>query len=393
MEGASVLVCERASPRLTKNRIMAAASSKWHAVVDHVDGEPKERKKLQLPDWVWPAINSGNFEAVKALGRHYDWESTDLVFGTPLTALLVGGGLNMCRGITEKTGLEWKTMKLLAKWLCDSGSDPEQSAPPNATTEWRYYFVGQQDKKSKNMRLAGKSALRLLFEILDEATYGRDWRCQDTAKKLTELINICIKNKSEKRSFPMPKLEIAESTVDLWDSIYSDKEHADLIFELEGGQKQIKAHSNILFVASPVLKAMCTHSSMREHSRVIQVEDSESALEAFLRLVYTGYLDDEPDVELLLGVLELSCRWNVPHVTEIIEVWLIRRVDVDTFEVLLEAALLKQLAELLRNLEDFAAEEPQILDAYHRGQYQAPTQKFFRLLFGDCRKKKKRRLV
>eukprot|EP00397_Hematodinium_sp_SG-2012_P046307 GEMP01052269.1.p1 GENE.GEMP01052269.1~~GEMP01052269.1.p1 ORF type:complete len:281 (+),score=68.37 GEMP01052269.1:114-845(+) len=243
------------------------------------------------------------------------------------------------------------------------------------------------------MRLAGKSALRLLFEILDEATYGRDWRCQDTAKKLSELISICIKYKSHQRAFPVPRLEIVESSVALWESIYMDKEQADVVFELKDGQTQIKAHSNVLFVASPVLKAMCTQSSMRESSGVIKVDDSQAALEAFLRLVYTGYLSEEPDVDLLLGVLELSCRWNVPHVAELIEVWLVRRIDVDTFEVSVEAGVQMQLPVLLRHLEDFASEESQILESYHRGQYLETTRNFLRRRFGECRKKKKRRLI
>lgn len=370
---------------------MSASSRSWKPTVNFCN-QPREAKKLTLPNWVWPAINSGNFEAVKSLGRNYDWESTDLVFGTPLTALLVGGGINMCRGITEKSGLEWKTLKLLAKWLCDYGCDPEQPAPYDATTEWRYYFVGQQDKKSKNMRLAGKSALRLMFEILDEATYGRDWRCPDTAKKLTDLINICIKNKSQKLNPKLAKLEIAESTVDMWERILADKEHADIIFELKGGI-QIKAHSTVMFVASPVLRAMCGHSAMRESSRIIRVEDSEVAMLAFLRIVYTGYLEDEPDVELLLGVLELSCRWNVPEVTELMEAWIIRRVDIDTFEPLVEAGVLKNLAELRRTLEDFASEDAQIQEAYHKGAYHDLTQNFLRRLFGDTRKKKKRRVA
>lgn len=298
----------------------------------------------------------------------------------------------MCRGITEKSGIEWKTMKLLAKWLCDYGCDPEQPAPPDATTEWRYYFVGQQDKKSKNMRLAGKSAMRLLFEILDEATYGRDWRCQDTAKKLTDLINICIKHKSQKQVSPLPKLEIAESSVELWERIYTGKDNSDVVFETKEG-RTIKAHSIVIFAASPVLKAMCTCSSMLESSRVIQVEDSAAAVESFLRLIYTGYLEEEPDVELLLGVLELSCRWQVPHISELIEIWMIRRIDSESFEMLYEAAELKHLSELIRSLEDFATEEVQIQEIYQKGHFQETTMQFLRRRFGDCRKKKKRRVA
>jgi len=189
-------------------------------------------------------------------------------------------------------------------------------------------------------------------------------------------------------------VSVAEGVVELWESLLSDTESADVTICVGSGNSEVEAanerseeragdlehipvHGVVLCNSSPVLRAMLCTTGMREGARkLIRVKDcSATALRLLLALIYTGTIgtcDMEPTPELLLAALDLAHRWQVLHIVQMIATGLQRHLSLDCFEPILDAALRFELQALLSACRAFASKHAGIL-RIRMGDASVPT--------------------
>jgi len=292
----------------------------------------------------------------------FDWTSTHQHFGSPLHAILFGrvstsGSYpdlisDISKGIRSRLGL--------LRIAMERGANPYVAAPAScdACRNWCY-----GDEETEAVQFAGRSTFECLWacERVIRQMDSDNWL--DEIGALDEAAEILAKPNHTTSS---GSVLVSEGLLEMWESIYSDVESADVILKVVAPDKldagSVCAHSVILRGASPVLKAMLA-TGMREGDRKeIEVSDcSEEALHFLLSLLYTGSISSteestqEPPASIMLCALNLAHRWQVGHVVRMLVLALAQRIDMDNFDVLADTALRLQLGPLLTSCRSFIA--------------------------------------
>jgi len=236
---------------------------------------------------------------------------------------------------------------------------------------------GEEDKEEDDeddidrleVSFAGKTAMvslleykRVIFSFNDEA----EWAVE-SARRIDRALEIVA---SAGRWGEASRVLVPEPMLDTWAAVLADTSTADVVIRTcaphgqgsvaHAGDRQVRAHSSVLRAASPVLNAMLSQSAMCEGTRKeIALEDcSPDGVKVILALIYTSSLpgdDEEPSVETLMEALSLAHRWHVRHVVEMLEGMLASRLNIQSFEQIMELALRLDLSKLLQAGRTFIA--------------------------------------
>jgi len=249
-----------------------------------------------------------------------DWRGLHADFGSPLHAVLFGkirddagtesdeSTTNGGDGFGDLIGddvAEKQSRLLLLRLAMEKGADPNATAPASCDVQ-KFWFLEKrgQRKETKSIVFAGKSAFQCLLaaERAIKMTDAADWK--EDLEVIDEAIEILSSAGSRAAS-----VSVAEGVVELWESILSDTESADVTIcvgsgnseaeaaqerseERAGDLEHIPVHGVVLRNSSPVLRAMLCTTGMREGARkLIRVKDcSATALRLLLALIYTGVI-------------------------------------------------------------------------------------------------------
>ena len=249
--------------------------------------------------------------------------------------------------LVRNAGSVWKTpdpsIMETVQWMLDRGADPRDEAPHESPfilslvkhvevrnyddTEVHYYDDSEgpeMEEIAVQLAFKDRSAMAataaLMTKMRDErfhfdsesSTLGQ-WRDELTAleKLMKKFTAACATLRRE-------KVPVDESVVELWEALLADEQSKDVSFVPEqspesggaeaagagasagGGegagnaqaeQHVLTAHSHVLSIASPVLKAMLSGSMQEAQQRRIPVPDCPAGgVALFLQLLYTGAL-------------------------------------------------------------------------------------------------------
>eukprot|EP00811_Abedinium_folium_P036207 NODE_8938_length_1458_cov_6.129226.p1 GENE.NODE_8938_length_1458_cov_6.129226~~NODE_8938_length_1458_cov_6.129226.p1 ORF type:complete len:379 (-),score=107.47 NODE_8938_length_1458_cov_6.129226:184-1320(-) len=328
---------------------------------------------MTAQQWVWEALAMGKERALKGVDTsQFDWRGAHPEFGSPLHAVLFGkirddactesdGSAGNGDGFGDLIGddvAEKNSRLALLRLAVERGADPDLAAPASCDVQ-KFWFLEKrgQRKETKSIVFAGKSAFQCLLaaERAIKMTDVADWK--EDLEAIDEAIEI-LSNASCQRS-QRSNIPVAEGVIETWENVFADTESADIVIHVEVDNQQVRVHSAVLRCASPVLKAMFS-AGMREGARkAFEVKDcSTKALKLLLSLIYTGTTgagDEEPSVALMLTALDLAHRWQVLHVVQMLALALEARIDLPSFENVMDVALRLQLPSLLSACRLFAS--------------------------------------
>ncbi|KAM7251159.1 hypothetical protein ACFE04_023042 [Oxalis oulophora] len=112
---------------------------------------------------------------------------------------------------------------------------------------------------------------------------------------------------------------ISRSTNDLWDRLFDQGYKSDVSITTDNGDT-IYAHSNILGMASPVLKGLLKQSKQSGRRRSVSIRGVPlDALRVFVRFLYSSRFEKEDMEEYVLHLLVMSHVYVVPDLKRICE--------------------------------------------------------------------------
>eukprot|EP00443_Scrippsiella_acuminata_P120015 CAMPEP_0115752796 /NCGR_PEP_ID=MMETSP0272-20121206/95984_1 /TAXON_ID=71861 /ORGANISM="Scrippsiella trochoidea, Strain CCMP3099" /LENGTH=385 /DNA_ID=CAMNT_0003198073 /DNA_START=41 /DNA_END=1196 /DNA_ORIENTATION=- len=315
--------------------------------------------------WIWDALAMGE-EALIRTGdtSAFPWTATHPHFGSVIHAICFGH-LAVLDGephtkyddlITDSdSGVQ--TRFSLLELAVRRGAHPHVVAPSTCDLALPgTYFQdsdeeneGEEDKEEDDeddidrleVSFAGKTAMvslleykRVIFSFNDEA----EWAVE-SARRIDRALEIVASagrwGEASRVLVPEPMLDVIRTCAPHGQGSVA---HA--------GDRQVRAHSSVLRAASPSRKE-------------IALEDcSPDGVKVILALIYTSSLpgdDEEPSVETLMEALSLAHRWHVRHVVEMLEGMLASRLNIQSFEQIMELALRLDLSKLLQAGRTFIA--------------------------------------
>ncbi|CAL0331767.1 unnamed protein product [Lupinus luteus] len=106
---------------------------------------------------------------------------------------------------------------------------------------------------------------------------------------------------------------VSSATKDMWGRLFNEGYEADICINTENGGT-IYAHSNILGMASPVIRGMLKQAKRHDCWRSISISGvPHGAVRAFIRFLYSSSYEKEEMEEFVLPLLVLSHVFVVPH--------------------------------------------------------------------------------
>ncbi|EOX91667.1 hypothetical protein QUC31_003238 [Theobroma cacao] len=112
---------------------------------------------------------------------------------------------------------------------------------------------------------------------------------------------------------------VSTATRDLWDSLFDGGYRADIAIKTDYGGI-VYAHSNILGMASPVLRGMLKQAKGFGKKRSITIHGvPQDAVRVFIRFLYSSCYEKEEMKEYVLQLLVLSHAFVVPQLKQICE--------------------------------------------------------------------------
>ncbi|XP_007047510.2 PREDICTED: BTB/POZ and TAZ domain-containing protein 4 [Theobroma cacao] len=112
---------------------------------------------------------------------------------------------------------------------------------------------------------------------------------------------------------------VSTATRDLWDSLFDGGYRADIAIKTDYGGI-VYAHSNILGMASPVLRGMLKQAKGFGKKRSITIHGvPQDAVRVFIRFLYSSCYEKEEMKEYVLQLLVLSHAYVVPQLKQICE--------------------------------------------------------------------------
>jgi len=109
---------------------------------------------------------------------------------------------------------------------------------------------------------------------------------------------------------------VSTATIDLWERLFDEGYRADVTIDTENGGI-IYAHTNILGMASPVMKGML--KKMKGHGRQQSISICgvpNDAVRVFIRFLYSSCYEKEEMEEFVLHLLVLSHAFVVPQLKQ-----------------------------------------------------------------------------
>jgi len=363
----------------------------------------------------------GEERAVKNMDLSaFDWHSSHPVFGSPLHAILFGKLIvsadeesdtnelnNGFDDIINADYAERKSRLALLRFAMRCGADPHIVAPKQCDVS-RWWGGERGGDNMKPISFAGRSAFECLLAAKrsiklrhQDPSDDADWT--DELKAVDEAVDIL-----SRPSCAASTVAVNEEVVATWEAALADNASADVTIRVlpsstngavasaskagvggAGGSDgeelpcdvvDVKAHSAVLQGASSVLKAMLSTQGMREGAqRVIEVTGSSArAVGLILALVYTGAVaagsdDEDPGMADILSALDLAHRWQLLHVVQMLAAAAARRIDSDTFEATMDAALRLELPSLLATSRSFVGAHSREMRARLAARGNAPT--------------------
>lgn len=303
--------------------------------------------------WIWVALYNLNTKLLTSglVPVDWDWNQIHPKHGTPMMTVVE----NTLRLHHVTRNSESAPVWELVKHLLSNGADPRKEVE---NADGHSCGWGGTFPKVEKVFHKGHSAITLVFAILKIIEAHKEYEMQiKNAQKLLGLF-------SEYQPIERPlKIVITESTVDFWETLLLSNRFTDVELNVIGpslsNQEEsgvLRAHSNVLRTASPVLDAILSAPMVEKSSGTIKVEGTSfQSVQLCLKLMYTGSTTaDDLDAAVLLGALDVAHRWQVIRVVDILEQMLIREIAEETFETILETAILKNLHQLLTACKCFA---------------------------------------
>lgn len=238
---------------------------------------------------------------VQLAPEDFDWNEPHFFHGTPLMATvneIVRSGQLNCE------------VKAMLQFCMGQGADPRTHAPVARGFSGGWGNSTEEFPHVTRVFHAGRSAITLalgLVSVLERISlYEHQGKYVDQLAAAKELLTVFGQFQPAAPSRPVP-----EAAINMWNSVRSDQEHADVELRVSGDPDAggeagsdfgtvVMAHSLVLCHSSPVLGAML-NSSMREgQTKVVSVPGaSVAAVRLLLAIVYSGVVPPSPPPTLL----------------------------------------------------------------------------------------------
>ena len=114
----------------------------------------------------------------------------------------------------------------------------------------------------------------------------------------------------------------------VWERVYENMQHTD--FKLIFAGEEVPCHKHILAAASPVLQAMVENQHRESIESRANIKLSGEVGRAFVKLIYTGCLDEELLKEQAQAFLELGEMYNLPHLKDKAEAEMLKQLKKET---------------------------------------------------------------
>ncbi|CAE7698230.1 Tdpoz4 [Symbiodinium sp. CCMP2456] len=296
-------------------------------------------------DTVFALIRKGDVAALQRVTKAgFDWSSSSpSPSRLPVLHAAIEGGLVHDEDRHEK-------QLLIIKWLLEQGANPEQK-PVTGAKCWDFR---NEDGFRVQVEPFGTNAISITTAI-HEALCKMPFKSPKMCTFLDKVVDLLTTLWQQERE----KVTVDASILERWESILSMKSSQNVVFETADGE--VTAHDVVLIAASPVLKVMLKSPMQEGITKRIPVRDaSESGVSLFVDMVYTGATQSRPDCNTMLVALDLAHRWQVKDAVCMLEEALCKKMTVQNFVSIANAAALKELEMLLKACKKFAAESKEV---------------------------------
>lgn len=377
--------------------------------------------------WVWIALAEGDAETLRKAPADFNMQEVHPHYGTVFTALLVHP-----QNVFSQLLQNADPVDLILQFLVSRGARPDAVVPAScgACLSFAVWSTKPVSGKSKaEVKESTTSSLRVMFsgksaiEVLLEFRTGIERAQQDFRdhprelspeyvpwEKKHEQVNALLRKylslMPDSSKSRVPRLDVPEAVVDLWERVFRASDSADLTISSPSGSVIQKVHRNVFAEISHVTKAMLLAPMCERRDGIIQFEDDPAAVQLFLSLVYTGCVpahdddkDGAPQLKDFLGALSLSHRLAAAPFTAVLAERLQTLVSAESFEEILDAAVRHDIAPLRESCLEFAKNDEVVKAKFAAGGYQSPEvigslQKLFgRAAVDPCKTASKRRRV
>ncbi|CAJ1435220.1 unnamed protein product [Effrenium voratum] len=336
--------------------------------------------------WLWEALRNGKDDVVisKLVPMDWDWNQVHPSLGTPLMAI-VPDGLRLSSNTASAAPI-WK----LIRFCMAQGADPRKVAKNLENSRSTWGSEGTAYPRLDAVDRSGHSALSLVFAFRRACCkFEKEYASQiSNADQMLSVFAEFVPHEE-------PVVNVPEAVVEMWERLCADEDSADVqleVVEKETEPQTLRAHGSVLLTASPVLKALLLAPMKEGRTRNIRVEGvTVESTKLFLQLMYTGVTELEVRASVLLGVLDLAHRWQVPHLVHMAERSLVEMVGLETLGELCEAGVLKQLPKLRSACRCFALMNPEAESVVNSDSFPPRAQRELRAVLGADPAKRQRR--
>ena len=173
-------------------------------------------------------------------------------------------------------------------------------------------------------------------------------------------------------SFYRKKPRLSDKT--LMSTISEDEDFTDFTLESEEGAK-FPCHRNVLAAQSSVLRGMFLSPMEERETSRLKMTYKADIVRKFLKFFYKRKLEEEEAEGNLISLLELSEKYNLPHLKEEVEELAIRKLTVENMVDMFLLADIHSAKDLKTAAEGFiktnrikVREDLAELDKLERGQ-------------------------
>lgn len=268
---------------------------------------------------MWTALESADATCVKAMDSFstFDWSSLSQCGLTPLQTVVMA----IARTSTAEHKEVPQSKLDLISWMANRGADPLAVTARTCKVSFKYAYHTLEYYKVK-VDLASHStisfAVALKCAMIEYDRKEGYTFFEFPIKRIASVIDALAKCQVCKQ-----KVSVDSGVLKVWEALRTDELTHDVVFCCSDGE--ISAHKSVLRAASPVLRAALDSGMLEGQQKRIEVRDSPAAgVSLFIDLLYSGTsFTAGPHSDALISALELAHRWQVDHVTAMLEVSLV----------------------------------------------------------------------
>ena len=284
----------------------------------------------------------------------------------------------------------------MLRWLLDRGEDPAEVCQ-DSSWHWTAYMPSKKDETKIDFEARNHSAVSFCLRARRdfEANMKKlgeevaDWTKKvEYCTSLLAMLYPACGNKTRQRQ--REKMSIDASIVDRWAKMWRDDVSHDVLLTCDDGSGTAGAHSGMLSLASPVVRAMLSSAMLEGQTKTIRVQSSKDAVDLFLEILYTGSLERDIappptsgsaggasssaggagalPLASALAAHELAHSWDVPDVQALIERVLTQMLSDGSFFEIAEVAQLRGAAPLVDACVAFTASSSAVKAAVDAGR-------------------------